>query len=213
MGSRNNEEFAPIGELVVAVSRLEYALDDFLFRFSSRHKDTAESLTKTYPFKIKERIDLVISVLICEPGLRTQPIFSDGFLDLNWLAFALEELFNERNHIAHGASFFHEVDADRTVYHFYRYTRVSKNAYERVQYSISNYGLEHLSKRAHVLRRYFDRLSDYMEGGEGWEQHYKAQAESSDNWRMLAQLGIAQKHPETGKLFIPAGKLNHHACN
>ncbi len=187
----------------MAVSRLEFAIDDFLFGFSESYEQVARALTRTYPFKMSERVDLLISILIEVKELRTQPIFFDGFLDLNWLGFALDELFEERNSIAHGASFFRETRDDRTLFHFYRYSREAKNRYQRVEYRISNYGLAHLTERAHVLRRYLENLLRFIQLGEGWEQDYKVQAEICDNWYLLEKLEIAKRDAETGRLHIP----------
>ncbi len=199
--------------MIVAVSRLEFAFDDFLFEFAKRHEKVARDLARTYPFKIRERVDLLIAALIKVRELRTQPIFTDGFMELNWLGYALDELFEERNAIAHGASFFREIRNERIVVHFHRYVRTSRNTYEQTKYIISNVGLAHLTDRAHALRRYLESLHRFLTSGQGWEENYKIQSRVHDNWRMLKKLGVAKKDPVTGHLYIPNipnGRLEFH---
>lgn len=192
----DNRGVIAIGRFIMSVSELEYMLDHFLFSCSNKYRKATQKLAQTYPAKAKEKADILVGLLLLVPELRTQPFSCEGDLDLNAIGYFLEEIFDQRNMIAHGASRRQDHFPDRVVIHFRKFRRLSRNTYGEDTFIVSDRGLEHQTERAKFFIKYLQSLQYFIDGKTDWETEYKRDCEIRENWRRLIEFGIAAFRPD-----------------
>lgn len=216
----DHSEYAGIGLAIVWVSWLEKSIQDFLFsclRFDRTRtllavkralevrenkilkKDPKLPSPKYYP-------DVVVQILLFFPKLRKEPFWDDGTLNLNAIALMIEQAFDMRNHLAHGAVEVTEKDGNTT-----RYTATklqlkvgTKRTYGSERYRFSDVVLSRLCDDARVLTRYLNRLEEVLEEKRAWEQVYTMEKQIIENRKFMAELirsGKIQPSPELKALY------------
>lgn len=98
---KEDEAYAVLGYALVHFSRLEFAIDDFMFKVADRAPRVARGLSKAPPRQNSEKIDFVIQSFISIGQIRRLGDEA-GVLNLNAIGYMLDEIFDLRNHLAHG---------------------------------------------------------------------------------------------------------------
>lgn len=186
-----SQPYAPLGYFVSEVSRLEHALDNFILIAREHKPEFALKASKRFPAKIVEKLSFWISALLDLPTLRTVPFLPDGRLNLNDMYYNFLEIFDCRNHVAHGATVQILTGSNRTVFTASKIEndRIS-GTIKNVTYRFSTLLLYSLSERAGAFRRYFDNLRDCVSNTFSWECWYQEQKILRDNRRCLSEMGV-----------------------
>lgn len=195
---------------MVALSNLEFTHDEFVFKAYSANRDLSLALTKRFPRQFKEKTDFLINSVANIRELRQTPLFQTGELNLLWLQYQLDELYEVRAIIAHGSIFFSESTPDRITWTFERYVQSQKNTWTKEAVQMSNGYLASVHYTADTLRHYINSLIRRVERSSSWEEHYQADKEIRRNRIHLARLvdaGVILDDKGWLKAFPPLGPV------
>lgn len=181
-------EYGALGKTSVALSNLEFAHDEFIFSMSKTHRELSRRLSKKFPRQFKEKTDFLVNSVSNISKLRKIPIFQTGELNLLWLQYQLDELYEIRSEIAHGSVFFSESTTDRIVWTFERYVRKQKGTWTREAVKISNGYLASVYYSASLLKNFLVRLKKCLEDVSNFEEEYQKDKEIRRNRRVFAEL-------------------------
>jgi hypothetical protein len=203
-------EYGALGKAMVALSNLEFTHDEFVFKAYSANRDLSLALTKRFPRHFKEKTDFLINSVANIRELRQTPLFQTGELNLLWLQYQLDELYEVRPIIAHGSIFFSESTPDRITWTFERYVQRQKNTWTKEAVQMSNGYLASVHYTADTLRHYINSLIRRLERSSSWEEHYQADKEIRRNRIHLARLvdaGVILDDKGWFKAFPPLGPV------
>jgi len=208
----NAGEYGALGKALVALSNLEFAHDEFVFKMHETHRDLSIGLSKQFPRQFKKKTNFLISAVAHVRKLRQVPIFQTGELNLLWLQYQLDELYGFRSMVAHGSVFISESTPHRITWTFERVIPVpkEKNTWTREAVKISNGYLASVHYTAAAIKHYFVRLTKCLEDSSCWESEYQTDKKIRQNRRFLAELTAAGiVVDETGLIgaFPPLGPV------
>lgn len=181
-------EYGALGKTLVGLSNLELVHDDFLFKMHETYRDLSVTLSKKFPRHFKEKTDFLIKAVSNIPKLRQVPIFWTGELNLLWLQYQLDELYEIRSIVAHGSIFFSETTPDRITWTFERTVQREKMTWVREAVEISNGYLASVHYTASAIKHYLVRLTRCLADDSCWEREYQADKEIRRNRKSLAEL-------------------------
>ena len=185
----DSQKFSQIGGIVVGLSRLELAHDELITAIFNRSKTFALAIANTFPRHFEPKTDFVINALISHAPLRQMPIFDDGYLNLAWLQYQLDELYDLRAVLAHGAISYSEEHDTHTVWYLERTVKGSqKGDWCRVRTKVGSRFLADASYTSDAIRKYFGNLKSFIETDFQWETHYQDQKSILKNRAMLKEL-------------------------
>ncbi len=121
------------------------------------------------------------------PRLRKVPVFGDGTLDLIWLQYQLDELYEMRAVFAHGSIFVTHKSNDLVTWRFDKYTRIDGN-WTVTSTNVDSGFLAHVCKTADVLRSYLWNLREAVTDHFDWEAAYKTDCEIRANHRSFKEM-------------------------
>ena len=200
------KEFASIGFFISEVSRYELELDQLLIWLGKTEPEIAKMISTEYPKQAMKKVIFVVELLLICRRLRMIPMTEDGYWSLSYFFYASEQVFDVRNHLAHGA-------IDITINELGRRSWVASKANVRrekaeratyagiVRYKFSEWLLECLWHDTRVLRKYVSNVTRFMKTGEGWEQYYQQEKVLIGNRQALKEMGV--KLPS----FLSSGDL------
>lgn len=183
-----SEEYGALGKTIVALSNLEFSHDKFVFCVHKNHRDLAVRLTRNFPRQFKDKTDFLINTILQIKKLREVPFYQTGELNLLWLQYQLDEIYEIRSIIAHGSIFLSESTADRVTWQFDRYVRSEKNTYTTESVRISNGYLASVHHTASAIRHYISRLKKHLEDESSWEIEYQADKKIRENRKFIDEL-------------------------
>jgi len=131
-------KYGALGKTLVALSNLEFSHDHFMFKMHETHQNLSIRLSKRFPRHFKEKTNFLINAVSNVEKLRQVPIFPTGELNLLWLQYQLDEIYEVRSVIAHGSIFFSESTPDRITWTFERFVKKEKNTWNREAVKMSN---------------------------------------------------------------------------
>ena len=187
----NSGEYGALGKTLVALSNLELAHDKFVFKMHETHRDLSIGLSKLFPRHFKEKTNFLINAVSNVQKLRQVPIFQTGELNLLWLQYQLDELYEVRSIVAHGSIFFSESTPDRITWTFERFVQKQKKTWTCEAVEISNGYLASVHYSAEAIRHYIIRLTKCLEDSSCWESEYQADKEIRRNRKLFAELTAA----------------------
>jgi hypothetical protein len=205
----NSGEYGALGKALVALSNLEFAHDEFVFKMHETHHDLSIDLSKKFPRHFKEKTNFLINAVANVPKLRQFPIFQTGELNLLWLQYQLDELYEIRSIVAHGSIFFSETTPDRISWTFERTVQKEK-AWTREAVKISNGYLASVHYSASVIKHYLRGLIRCLTDNSCWEDEYRTDKEIRQNRKIFAELlstGIAVDDNGWSDVFPPLGPV------
>lgn len=181
-------DFGALGSALVSLSNLEFAHDEFVFKVHEQNKELSLRLSKSFPRHFKKKTDFLVDAVWLIPKLRQVPMFVTGELNLQWLQYQLDELYEIRLIFAHGSVFLSETSEDRITWTFERFVSNRRNTWEREAVKISNGFLASVSWSAETIKQYIYALLRTLEGNSSWEREYQADKEIRSNRLMFAEL-------------------------
>jgi hypothetical protein len=191
--------YGVIGRTVVELSNLEFAHDQFILSVNKEWPSLASSLSSAFPRQFKAKTDFLVGAICAAPILRKQPIFGDGGLNLQWLQYQLDELYEVRAAIAHGSISYTETQGDSAVWRLDRVVQGARKGSWRTKSSmIGSEFMADVATTAHELRHYLSSLRDALEGRSDWESKYKSDCEIRGNHRKMKEevsLGLYEPDP------------------
>ncbi|MEW9921167.1 hypothetical protein AB2B41_16270 [Marimonas sp. MJW-29] len=195
---KESANFGTIGRTMVELSNLEWAHDKFVLTVNEKAPDFATSLSKKFPRHLKEKTDFLIHAIAHMPKLKQVPMFGDGTLNLQWLQYQLDELYQFRAALAHGSVLLTEIDDRGTVWKFDRFTRRRSNVYGEQHNSVGDGFLADVCTTADAVGHYINTLTRMLDDKESWERGYKCDLEIRQNHQKIAELveyGIVESDP------------------
>lgn len=168
--------YGALGLFIAETSALEFALDTFMFKFHELYKDAAVTFSKNAPQKIGDKLEFYVSCLINFPILRRIP-FWDIELNINAICYRVEEIFDIRNHLAHGAIDLTEISGGASIYTAVKYTRRKSGSYGVDRYTIGSGFLESVWNDCKSTRKYFQNLSHALDDPDFLERNCRLQKE------------------------------------
>ena len=175
------EKYKSLGGIVVALSNLELAHDNFVLAVNKKNPKFASVISKGFPRHFSEKTDFLIQALIRIPELRRMPILDDGFLSLQWLQYQLDELYDLRAVIAHGSVQFTETKESGIIWTLDRIVKTDKNMWGRTRIRVGSSFLACAWLTARVLEHYLHDLKLVVHGETTWEDKYKSDCEDRAN--------------------------------
>lgn len=191
---------------MVSLSNLELAHDIFIFKMHELYRDFSIKLSRRFPRHFKEKTDFLVNAVANLPPLKQVPIFQSGDLNLLWLQYQMDELYDIRSILAHGSIFFSETTPDRITWTFERFVQGQDKGWFRQGVKISNGYLASVDYTASALRHYLGDLVRCLEGSSCWEGNYQAYKEIRKNRKFLAELvalGVISQDDPWIKAFPP----------
>lgn len=186
-----SSRYAPIGAAVVHLSNLEFAHDSFVLTFHEKNTKDALKISRHFPRHFKDKVDFLIGALAIFPKLRTVPVFWDGTLNLLWLQYQLDELYEVRTKLAHGSIFYSETGEGGTVWRLDRVASSKKRHWGVTSSLMGSSFLADVSETARSLTHYLTSLTMSLEGRFSWEEAYKTDCEIRENHKFLKELAEA----------------------
>ncbi|MGR3269418.1 hypothetical protein [Thalassococcus profundi] len=186
------ESYASIGLYLAEVSNLDFEIDQFIAEVARKHPELSRSRSKRFPKKWRHKIAFCVEIIEVIPDLRRIPIYSDGYLSMDYLSYAVDEIFYVRNLVAHGS-----IDVVRNHLGVKSWTaskatfvRDADNAecYSVSRYRFSEHYLEELFHRSVALRKYFFALRRFLEAGENWESRYQEDKQIRENRKFIIEI-------------------------
>lgn len=188
-----SKSYGEIGLVISEVSAYELALDTFIAAVATQKPKLAKSVASRFPMKWEAKVEFCLRVLSGVPELRTMPIYDDGYWSADHIYYSSAQLFDVRNHLAHGAIFSTVINGAGKVW------TAEKMNVERgidgkgqmigvARYKFTSYLLEVVYKDSVTLRKYFERLVKQMEVGETWERWYQSEKLMANNRAWLRDL-------------------------
>jgi hypothetical protein len=181
---RSSERYGPIGMAIVYLSNLEYAHDQFIVAVNGQHPELALKMSKRFPRQFNDKVDFLVSSIIYIRHLRRTPIFSDGSLNLQWLQYQLDELYQLRATLAHGSIFQSTRHPNGAVWKLDRYVKRSseKNGlWGEISYEVGSTFLADAILTAQALKHYVLDLTNTLLNENYWEDNYKVQCKIGEN--------------------------------
>lgn len=120
--------------------------------------------------------------------LRQVPVFLTGELDLVWLQYQLDELYEVRSIIAHGSVVYIRSTPHRITWTFKRIVQTQKKTWSSQTVKVSNGYLASVHYTAIAIKRYIVRLTERLENLSCWETEYQKDKEIRQNRKFLAEL-------------------------
>lgn len=203
-------EYGALGKALVELSNLEFAHDDFVLNMRRTDPDLAVSISKQFPRHFKEKTNFLINSVANVPRLRQVPIFQTGDLNLLWLQYQLDELYETRSIIAHGSIFFSETTPDRITWTFERVVKKEKRTWGLETIKISNGYLASVHYTASAIRHYLVTLKKCLLGESSWEEIYQSDKEIREGRIYIAELrafGVFSDSKGFTDLFPPLGPV------
>lgn len=192
------DQYKSIGGIVVALSNLEFAHDNFVLAVNRSNPKLASKISRKFPRQFRQKTDFVICVIAHSFTLRQTPIFGDGSLDLQWLQYKLDELYELRAAIAHGSILYSKTSDKGTLWRLDRIVSTEKNRWGEQSLEIGTSYLADVWLTTKVLKHYLVRLTRVIENGDSWEADYKIDCEIRANLARSAEwveLGIVESDP------------------
>jgi hypothetical protein len=182
-------EYGPIGKAVMELSNLEFAHDQFVVSVNEKDSAFAARIAKDFPRQFRDKTDFLLVVLQEWRQLREIPIFSDGTLNLQWLQYQLDELYDVRAALAHGSLSLVERGDGWARWRLDRWVMIKERGTWTVASTTVGSGfLANVVATARALRRYLLNLVGAIEGTFKWEDAYKADIEIRANRESLREL-------------------------
>lgn len=163
LSASDKEFYSAIGYFTSQVAGLEFLLDECIFLIARKCRRLAHSLSKKIPFKMKEKIDFLIWTLVSIPKLR-EIGDSDGFLNLNFIGYAFEELWDFRNYCIHGNIGFINIGEDNFMFRSSRYSRADGHNSFMTTYEIRKKYIEMMLDNNKYLKSMIFRIIDILNG-------------------------------------------------
>lgn len=195
--------YGPIGETLVALSNLEFAHDEFVFEMHNRHHDLCLRFAKKFPRHFKKKTDFLVGAVVNVPKLKQIPIFPTGELNLLWLQYQLDELYEIRSILAHGSIFYSRVTPERITWTFDRFVSKQRNTWTREQVKMSNGFLASVCCTADAIRHYIWHLTRCVEDNSSWEECYQGDKEIRGNRDFFAYLASISEEKSLTEDFPP----------
>jgi hypothetical protein len=186
----NAGEYGALGKAMVALSNLEFAHDEFIFKVYETNRNLSLHLSKRFPRHFKDKTNFLINTVSNIPKLRQVPIFPTGELNLLRLQYQLDELYGIRTIVAHGSVFWSETTPDRIIWTFERFVKKEKNTWSREAVKISNGYLASVHYSASAIKHYLVRLTRCLEDRSSWEQEYQRDKKIRQNRKFLTGLNV-----------------------
>lgn len=159
---RNRKEYGIVGYFVCEIAKLEYEIDRFIFTLSETYPKFAWGLSRKIPFKTSDKIEFVVSSYICLPRLREVGDINNE-LNLNVLAYGLEEIFEFRNILVHGRMGLIESNGDFYVFEVSKYKIDTKNRSASIEkYRYSSVYIDYLVEQEKYIRTMLWRGSEWI---------------------------------------------------
>jgi hypothetical protein len=206
----NSGEYGALGKTLIALSNLEFAHDEFVFKMHETDRDLSINLSKHFPRHFKEKTNFLINAVANVPKLRKFPIFQTGELNLLWLQYQLDELYEVRSIVAHGSTCFSESTPDRITWTFERVVKKEKMTWTREAVKISDGYLASVHYTASVIKHYLVLLIQCLAGNSCWEENYQEDKEIRKNRKFIAELkatGIVVEGNGWLNAFPPLGPV------
>lgn len=170
--------YGPIGLAMVNLSNLEYAHDRFIFEVNRLYPELAEKMNKSFPRQYKDKIDFLVTCIIEIAHLRTVPVLSNGELNLQWVHYQLEELYQIRTTLAHGSVFLSETYPGGAIWKFDRFEQEKgspRGVWTETSWKIGSGLLADATQTAQTLKYYLFNLFKTLGDPDYWERMYKNQ--------------------------------------
>ncbi len=161
--------YASLGYFCNYISGLEFVIDRFIFAYSK----LASPLTKrtpNFPMKMISRkqgeigkIDFLVLAYLEHSPLRACGD-ADDRIDLNGLAFSIEEIWMARNHLIHGRIDVSHHDDGHFYFRSSRYVRVEKNRYQIVTSETDRTRIVMLLERASYIQAMLTQGLEILDG-------------------------------------------------
>lgn len=206
----NSGNYGALGKALVSLSNLEYTHDNFVVKMHKKHRDLSITLSKKFPRHFKEKTDFLINSISNVDKLRKVPIFQDGSLNLLWLQYQLDELYEIRAIVAHGSICISETTPDRITWTFERYVQTEKHTWAPEGVKISNGYLASVHYSASAIEHYIARLTRCLEDTSCWEREYQTDKLIRRNREFFAELlaaGVVIDDKGWMKAFPPLGPV------
>ena len=203
-------EYGALGKAMVSLSNLEFAHDDFVFEMHRSDLDLTMKLSKKFPRQFKEKTDFLINAVANSEKLIQIPIFATGELNLLWLQYQLDELYEIRSIIAHGSIFFSETTPDRITWTFERVVQSEKNVWGPEAIKMSNGYLASVHHTAFFIKHYIVHLTMCLRDDSCWESDYQVDKEIRRNRVSFAELvstGVVIQDDGWMNAFPPLGPV------
>lgn len=172
---------------MVQLSNLEFCHDQFAFKVFNTNRELALSLSNKFPRHFRKKTDFLIHAVANVAELKKIPIFQTGELDLLWLQYQLDELYEIRSVIAHGSIIYSEIDADRINFSFDRVVRRERNSWRIERVEMTNGYLAHVEHTAFIIKGYIRELICALGGGSSWEDNYQFDKDVRESRRVIAE--------------------------
>ena len=178
-----------ISESMRDFSRLEGTIDELLV--SIHQKFPAIISTKPVPLNYGPKIRRLIACYLKIPLLRRFGL-ADGSLDLIRIGYRLEEIFEHRNHMAHGDLIFTASDEVGTTYIFRRWVRDANmpGGLRLMSYKTHQEHIVYLRRTARMLSTYFGDSIRHFNGeitSDFYNQEAKKQSRQREWWNHTGQ--------------------------
>lgn len=203
-------EFGALGKAMVSLSNLEFAHDEFVFAMYNKHRDLSIRLSKKFPRQFKEKTDFLVNSVSNISDLRKIPFHQTGELNLLWLQYQLDEIYEIRSIIAHGSIFISESTPDRIIWKFERFVQSQKHTWTSEAVKISNGYLASVHHTASAIKHYLAHLKMCLEERSCWESEYQKDKEIRRNRELMSELveaGIIVDDKGWIKAFPPLGPV------
>lgn len=184
-------EYGALGRTLISLSNLEFAHDDFVFKMYESNRDLAVSISGRFPRQFREKTDFLIKAVASVRKLREVPIFQTGELNLLWLQYQLDELYDVRSILAHGSVFFSRSTPERITWTFERFVQRKNRTWGRDAVNISNGYLASVNWTAEGIKHYLVRLAECLEDSSCWESEYQADKEIRHSRKQFSELVAA----------------------
>ena len=155
--------YSILGAFVNRVARLEYDLDQFIFDIANIYPRLAFKISRSIPVKPLDKTNFLIDCFILIPPLRSIGDL-DGQLDLNFLAYGMEELWPVRNHIIHAKIDSIENTGERIIFQTTRFRRISAKEAETITFRYTNIYFEKLLRDLHYFSTQIWAASEAAKG-------------------------------------------------
>jgi len=180
-------DYGAIGRALVVLSNLEFSHDQLMLTVSKVHPSLATKLRPTFPRQYRQKVDFLIGLLVELPKLRRIPIIGNS-LNLIWLQYQLDELYEVRNVIAHGSIFYTEKGEGGFSWKFDRVVKGSSGGTWTIASTfIGSSFLADVVNTAMLLKLYLGTLDMAVQDQFDWEKHYKEDCEMRANARVIKE--------------------------
>jgi hypothetical protein len=172
-----------IDNAVGSFTKLDYAFDSLLI---SAYDNGLQTGYNTVPRQVKDKIIALMNLYRADHKMWSVN-FAEGRLPVNWIGYALEEIYLLRNHLVHGILFVAEGIEGDTIYTFRRIVsdKQAKSGLTFVGYDETRSYISKCKKRAAYLEGYFVHLRNIIAGNlhpDFAYQEAKRRCDQRDEW-------------------------------